>query len=132
VVESAPLAYMRHSLIRHVNRRCLPIRRVNDADALVLSIRQQHSGDFLGREKKKRGSLFHAAVCLRSTAQSTRNGIKAIIDEALDWERRSGAKFEADKTAAIHFTCKAYKANSEPSSSRVKLFSRRVTSRSLG
>ena len=48
------------------------------------------------------------------TARSTRKGIEAIIDEALDWERRSGATFEADKTAVIHFTRKAYKADSEP------------------
>ena len=48
------------------------------------------------------------------TAQSTRKGIEAIIDQALDWEKRSGATFEADKTAVIHFTRKAYKANSEP------------------
>jgi hypothetical protein len=32
----------------------------------------------------------------------------------LDWESRSGATFEADKTAVIHFTRKAYKADSEP------------------
>ncbi|EAQ88752.1 hypothetical protein CHGG_05371 [Chaetomium globosum CBS 148.51] len=48
------------------------------------------------------------------TAQSTRKGIEAIIDQALDWEKRSGATFEADKTAVIHFTRKAYKANSAP------------------
>ncbi len=48
------------------------------------------------------------------TARSTRKGVEAIIDEALDWERRSGATFEAEKTAVIHFTRKAYKADSEP------------------
>jgi hypothetical protein len=48
-----------------------------------------------------------------TTAESNREGIKAIIDDALDWERRSGATFEADKTAIIHFTRKAYKADSE-------------------
>jgi hypothetical protein len=48
------------------------------------------------------------------TARSTRKGIEAIIDEALDWERRSGATFEAEKTAVIHFTRKAYKVDSEP------------------
>ncbi len=47
------------------------------------------------------------------TAQSTREGIEAIIKHALDWERRSGATFEAEKTA-IHFTRKAYKADMEP------------------
>ena len=48
------------------------------------------------------------------TAQSNREGIEAIISEALDWERRSGATFEAEKTAIIHFTRKPYKSESEP------------------
>ena len=48
------------------------------------------------------------------TAQSNRNGIKAIIEEALDWERRSGATFEARKTCIIHFTRKAYKLDAQP------------------
>jgi hypothetical protein len=48
------------------------------------------------------------------TAQSNRNGIEAIVNEALDWERRSGATFEAEKTAIIHFAPKAHKTNSEP------------------
>ena len=48
------------------------------------------------------------------TAQSNWEGIQAIINEALDWERRSGATFEAEKTAIIHFTRKQYKSESEP------------------
>ncbi len=48
------------------------------------------------------------------TAQSNREAIEAIIREALDWERRSGATFEAEKTAVIHFTRKAYKTTTEP------------------
>ena len=35
----------------------------------------------------------------RPTAQSNQEDIKAIINEALNWERRSGATFEAEKTA---------------------------------
>ncbi|KAM4062570.1 reverse transcriptase (RNA-dependent DNA polymerase) [Hirsutella rhossiliensis] len=38
------------------------------------------------------------------TAESNRDGIQSIIDEALDWEKRSGATFEAEKTSVIHFT----------------------------
>ncbi|KAI3041711.1 hypothetical protein CBS147353_11868 [Aspergillus niger] len=45
------------------------------------------------------------------TAQSNREGIEAIINEALDWEKRSGATFKADKTAIIHFTPKAHKSD---------------------
>lgn len=38
------------------------------------------------------------------TAEANRVGIQAIIDRALEWERRSGATFEGDKTTIIHFT----------------------------
>lgn len=38
------------------------------------------------------------------TAEANRAGIQVIIDEALEWEERSGATFEADKTTVIHFT----------------------------
>ncbi|KAL3262693.1 hypothetical protein ABHI18_002519, partial [Aspergillus niger] len=48
------------------------------------------------------------------TAQSNREGIEASINKALDWEKRSGATFEADKTAIIHFTPKAYKSDRGP------------------
>jgi hypothetical protein len=46
-------------------------------------------------------------------AESNRDGIKEIIKKALDWESRSGAPFEAEKTAIIHFTRKAYKSDAE-------------------
>lgn len=36
------------------------------------------------------------------------------MSEVLDWERRSGATFEAEKTAIIRFTRGPYMANSEP------------------
>jgi hypothetical protein len=48
------------------------------------------------------------------TVQSNREGITTIINEALDWEKRSGATFEADKTAIIHFAPKARKVDQEP------------------
>ncbi|OQD68712.1 hypothetical protein PENANT_c297G01221, partial [Penicillium antarcticum] len=48
-----------------------------------------------------------------STAQSNREGIEAIINGALDWERRSGATFEAEKTAIIHFAPKMRKSDHE-------------------
>ncbi|KAI3293676.1 hypothetical protein DTO002I6_4622 [Penicillium roqueforti] len=47
------------------------------------------------------------------TAQSNREGIEAIINEALDWERRSGATFKAEKTAIIHFAPKMRKSDHE-------------------
>jgi ribonuclease HI len=48
------------------------------------------------------------------TAQSNRQGIETIVNEALDWERRSGATFEAEKTAIVHFAPKAHKSDSGP------------------
>ncbi|KAK1463703.1 zinc knuckle [Colletotrichum tamarilloi] len=36
--------------------------------------------------------------------EANREGIQNIIDRALEWERRSEATFETDKTAIIHFT----------------------------
>ncbi|OAQ57647.1 endonuclease/exonuclease/phosphatase [Purpureocillium lilacinum] len=38
------------------------------------------------------------------TAEANRAGIQVIIDEAIDWEKRSGATFEVDKTTIVHFT----------------------------
>ncbi|KAF4338140.1 reverse transcriptase [Fusarium beomiforme] len=48
------------------------------------------------------------------TAQSNLRGIQAVIDKALDWERRSGATFEAEKTAIINFTRYTGRVDSEP------------------
>lgn len=48
------------------------------------------------------------------TAQSNREKVESIITDALAWERRSGATFEASKTAIIHFTRKVYKNDSAP------------------
>jgi hypothetical protein len=39
-----------------------------------------------------------------TSAASNRQRIQGIVDEATKWERRSGATFEQDKTAFIHFT----------------------------
>lgn len=38
------------------------------------------------------------------TAEENRDGIQALIDRALAWERCSGATFECDKTTIVHFT----------------------------
>ncbi|RKK06375.1 hypothetical protein BFJ68_g17121 [Fusarium oxysporum] len=46
----------------------------------------------------------YSAWVTRPTAEANRAGIQAIIDRALDWERRSGAAFEGGKTSFVHFT----------------------------
>ncbi|KAL3955841.1 hypothetical protein ACCO45_009860 [Purpureocillium lilacinum] len=49
-----------------------------------------------------------------TTAPGNRAGIEAIIEKALDWERRSGATFNVQKTAIIHFTRKPHKSDTQP------------------
>ena len=48
------------------------------------------------------------------SAEANREGIQAIIDGALEWERRSGATFEGKKTAIIHFTRCPDRTNTTP------------------
>ena len=48
------------------------------------------------------------------TAKSNRESIEAIIRNALAWETRSGATFNIQKTAIIHFTRKFYKTDAQP------------------
>ncbi|KAM4061945.1 reverse transcriptase [Hirsutella rhossiliensis] len=48
------------------------------------------------------------------SAWSNRDGIQSIIDRALEWEKRSGATFEGDKTTIIHFTRMAERSSSSP------------------
>ncbi|KAM6514322.1 hypothetical protein FALCPG4_18909 [Fusarium falciforme] len=48
------------------------------------------------------------------TAETNRAGIQAVIDRALDWERRSGATFEGDKTTIVHFTRNAERTSDTP------------------
>jgi hypothetical protein len=38
------------------------------------------------------------------TAHSNRAGIASVIKTAMEWEKKSGATFKADKTYFIHFT----------------------------
>ena len=49
-----------------------------------------------------------------SSADANREGIQAIIDKAMDWERRSGATFEGKKTAIIHFTRRHDRISTRP------------------
>jgi hypothetical protein len=60
------------------------------------------------RIDSKGGSLAfvddYSAWVTGPTAEANREGLQAIIDRALGWERRSGATFEGDKTSIIHFT----------------------------
>lgn len=48
------------------------------------------------------------------TADANRAGIQAIIDRAIEWEKRSGATFEGEKTAILHFTRIATRSSTTP------------------
>ncbi|EXU95332.1 reverse transcriptase domain protein [Metarhizium robertsii] len=48
------------------------------------------------------------------TVQLNRAKLQDVIDNALDWERRRGAPFEAEKTAIIHFTKNKNKVCDDP------------------
>jgi hypothetical protein len=48
------------------------------------------------------------------SAEANRDGIQAIIDRAVQWEKRSGATFEGDKTVIIHFTRRSDQASISP------------------
>ncbi|KAK4151069.1 hypothetical protein C8A00DRAFT_36302 [Chaetomidium leptoderma] len=48
------------------------------------------------------------------SAEANRAGIQAIIDKALDWERQSGAQFECEKTAIVHFTRNKERCSKRP------------------
>ncbi|KAF5001003.1 hypothetical protein FDECE_11092 [Fusarium decemcellulare] len=50
-----------------------------------------------------------------SKVEANREDIRAIIDRALAWERRSGAAFECDKTTIVHFTRVAERTSCTPS-----------------
>ncbi|KYK58873.1 reverse transcriptase [Drechmeria coniospora] len=70
------------------------------------------------RVNAKGGSIAfvddYSAWVIGPTAEANRAGIESITDDALDWERRSGATFEADKTTVIHFTLVAERNSDTP------------------
>ncbi len=48
------------------------------------------------------------------SAEANRAGIQAVIDRALDWERRSSAQFKGDKTSIVHFTRSKERSSETP------------------
>jgi hypothetical protein len=66
------------------------------------------------------------------TAHSNRKEVESIIKDTLDWEKRSGATFEASKTEIIHFTRKVYKSDSEPFAIKGQILKPKHTVKILG
>ena len=48
------------------------------------------------------------------TAAENMDRLNAIVQRATEWETRSGASFEGDKTAFIHFTRNSRQSADEP------------------
>ncbi|EEA25303.1 reverse transcriptase, putative [Talaromyces marneffei ATCC 18224] len=74
----------------------------------------------------------YTAWVIGPTAESNRPGIQAIIDRALDWERRSGATFESEKTAIVHFTRNTDRSSSTPFTIRGKMVKPKDSAKILG
>ncbi|KAM4058185.1 endonuclease-reverse transcriptase domain-containing protein [Hirsutella rhossiliensis] len=72
----------------------------------------------LRRIKAESGSIAfvddYSAWVTGPTAEANREGIQAIIDDALEWEVRSGATFETEKTTIVHFTRATVRSSDGP------------------
>ena len=56
----------------------------------------------------------YTAWVVGRSAESNLSGIREVVNHALAWERRSGATFEGEKTALVHFTRNAKKQSTTP------------------
>jgi hypothetical protein len=66
------------------------------------------------------------------SAEANRDGIQAIIDRAGQWEERSGATFESDKTVIVHFTRRSDRASISPFTIKGEAIVPRDTAKILG
>jgi hypothetical protein len=53
----------------------------------------------------------YTAWVIESSADVNRDGIQAIINRAMNWERRSGTTFKGEKTTLVYFTRDATRIN---------------------
>jgi hypothetical protein len=67
-----------------------------------------------------------------TTAAENKERLQAIVQRATEWECRSGASFEGDKTAFIHFTRNSRQSAEDPISVKGKRYGRRPASRFWG
>ena len=66
------------------------------------------------------------------SADANRQGLQAIIDRAMEWEKRSGATFEGEKTAVIHFTRNSNRTSTTPFLIKETAITPRDTAKVLG
>jgi hypothetical protein len=95
------------------------------------------NADLVQRRINARGGSMafvddYSAWVVGPTAEENRAGIQSIIDEALGWERRSGATFEGDKTAIVHFTRNAARTSDIPFMIHGKVIKPKASAKILG
>lgn len=70
------------------------------------------------RLNTRRGSMAfvddYTAWVTGPSADANREGVQAIINGAMEWERRSGATFEGEKTTLLHFTRNTERSSATP------------------
>jgi hypothetical protein len=74
----------------------------------------------------------YSAWVTGASAEANQEGIQAIIDRAMDWERRSGATFEGDKTVIIHFTRRLERSSTTPFTIKGEIIMPKDTAKILG
>ena len=74
----------------------------------------------------------YSAWVTGSSAEANREGIQAIIGKAINWEKRSGATFEGEKTVIIHFTRRPDRTSSTPFSIKGESIKPQETAKILG
>lgn len=72
----------------------------------------------------------YTAWAVGKTAVENMDRLNAIVQRATEWENRSGASFEGDKTAFIHFTRNSRQSADEPISVKAKRCGPQPVSRS--
>ena len=71
----------------------------------------------------------YTAWVVGKTAAENMDRLNAIVQRATEWETRSGASFEGDKTAFIHFTRNSRQSADEPISVKGKRYTPHPASR---
>ena len=95
------------------------------------------NADLVQRRINARGGSMafvddYSAWVVGPTAEENRAGIQSIIDEALGWERRSGATFNGDKTTIVHFTRNAARTSDKAFMIKGKVVKPKASAKILG
>ena len=95
------------------------------------------NADLVQRKIDKHGGSIafiddYTAWVTGPTAEANTVGIQSIIDHTLNWERRSGATFESEKTSLIHFTRNKERSSNTPILVKEKLVMPKETAKILG